>query len=340
MADLQALSVGYAGVTATVADSLQMLSTKGRCAPLFVVGEWGTGKSHMLEFIRSAAVSKGIAHARVDLNARSAALNHPQRFYPWIAESVCLRGLYGLRAIVEEAFMDPARRDSLLKFSWATESGLLGGALRSIILASRELGSDVLIDHNDWNIVMGTDLAPFDYKRSKALTRLGEVAKLLRSVGGSGLVLVLDEAETIDQLWNRLSRMGAYETMGMVCGFDATWAIFGITARFQRCLDRDLSDGLWRHSSSTSAVTFLESWHTGAYRQIAPPAMSDEHAEDLVKRIVHAYGDAYAIPSGDSFDVSTILVNWKSNPSRNPRRLIRSIIDALDAQRGLTPQLP
>jgi hypothetical protein len=340
VAALDQLSVGYGVVKATVGESLQVLAAKGKCAPLFVTGEWGTGKSHMLEFMRSAALARGVAHVRVDLNARGAPLNYPQRFYPWVADSVYLGGSRGLRAIVQRIFTDSDRRDSLLRFSWASESGLLGMALRSIILASREVGSEVLVDHEAWDVVAGTDLAPFDSKRTKALERLAAVAKLLRSVGGAGLVVVLDEAETIDQLWNRLSRMGAYETLGALCRMDAAWAVFGITVRFQRRVERDLANGLLSYAPTSDAERFLRTWRDHGYRQLVPPALTDEEAEDLVGRIVSVYEAAYPIRERAPLDEIRILIKWKSSPGRNPRRLIRSVIDALDARRGLTHRVP
>jgi hypothetical protein len=193
----------------------------------------------------------------------------------------------------------------------------------------------VLVDHEAWDVVAGTDLAPFDYKRAKALERLAAVAKLLRSVGGAGLVVVLDEAETIDQLWNRLSRMGAYETLGALCRMEAAWAVFGITARFQRSVDRDLANGMLSYAQNADADGFLRAWRDRAYRQLAPPALTDEEAEDLVRRIVRVYDSAYpTIDRGPLYE-SQILFKWKSNPGRNPRRLIRSVIDALDARREL-----
>jgi hypothetical protein len=318
-----------------VDESLNVLSSKGRCPPLFVSGEWGTGKSHMLKFIRGVAAHRGVAHVRVDLNARGEPLNYPQRFYPWLAGSLCLDSARGVRSIVEAAFADPLRRDALLRFSWANESGRLGVALRSIILTSRESGSDMLVDHSEWDVVLGADLASFDYKRTKALERMAALAKLLRTVGGAGLVVVLDEAETIDQLWNRLSRLGAYETLGAFCGMEATWAVFGVTERFQRCVNRDLTNGILSYASTSHAAGFLRAWCDGTFRQIRPPQLSDDHAQELAIRVVQAYEAAYAIRA-DALDVSAVLNTWKANPGRNPRRLIRGIIDALDVRRDLT----
>lgn len=335
---LHELSVGYESITSLIDNSLNALSAKGRCAPLFVRGEWGTGKSHMLEFVRTAAARRGIAHVRVDLNARANPLNYPQRFYPWIAESVALGSERGIRAIVQWAFVDEYRRKALLQFAWATESGVLGAALKSIILASRELHSDVLVDDPGWKVVCGTDLAPYDWKRPKALERAVLLSRLLRTLGGAGLVIVLDEVETVDQLWNKRSRIGAYQTLGALCQSDATWAVFGVTDRFDLCVQRDLANRVLIYSQSDEASQFLRTWGAGGYRVVAPPVVTDIHAERLVDCILGAYSSAYSDAKIDSAVASAVLGAWKRNPGRNPRRLIRTLIDALDAGRPLATE--
>lgn len=83
------------------------------------------------------------------------------------------------------------------------------------------------------------------------------------------------------------------------------------------------------------AANFLRSWRDGRFPQITPPLLTDDDAGELTKRIVRAYEAAYSI-GADGLDVSDVLKAWKANPGRNPRRLIRSIIDALDARRSLT----
>jgi hypothetical protein len=288
-----------------------------------------------LEFVRTTATGRQIASVRIDLNARSAPLNLPQRFYPRIAECVSLGRHLGLRAIIESAFLDEALRKRLLQFAWAPESGVLRSALRTIVLASRALNSDVLIDSPAWETVTGVDLAPFDGKRTKAIERIGSVARLLRALGGGGLVIVLDEAETIDQLWNRLSRMGAYQTLGAFCRLDAVWAVFGVTERFDRSVDDDVERGMLSYAPTVEASEFLRTWRARSYRVAASPAVDDQNAPELVRRIVDLYRSAYPGEEVDDTAAARALDGWRRNPSRNPRRLIRALIDALDESRPL-----
>src|ERR1700730_13707120 len=81
------LSVGYDDIKQRVATALSELEA-GTTPPLFVKGEWGTGKTHLLSFIRAAALVSGFACSRIDLNGWSAALNYPQRLLPFLADDL------------------------------------------------------------------------------------------------------------------------------------------------------------------------------------------------------------------------------------------------------------
>lgn len=332
--DVDRLSVGYDGIRQTVGDSLSALAAKGRCGPVFVLGEWGTGKSHMLEFVRAAAALRRMAQVKIDLNARDAPLNHPQRFYPWIAESVSFGERRGLRSIIEDAYLNPAVRDRLLQFAWAPTSRTLGTALQTIVLESVRSGSDCLSDDASWNLVMGADLPWSSGKRIIALDRLGCVARLLRCIGAGGLVAVFDEVETIDQLWSRPSRLGAYDTLATVCTLDAIWAVFGITRRFDQTITRDLERGILGYTGTRPSGDFLRHWRDRRYRVIEPPQLTDDAAVELARLVREAYASAYAVGFDGEKDTDLALAAWRTNPGRNPRNLIRAIIDALDSKRS------
>src|SRR2546421_3209624 len=112
--DLERLSVGYTRVSALVAAKLAALSDGHAAPPLFVKGEWGSGKSHLLSFVTAAAYAKAVPVSSIDLNARSVALNYPQRLYPIIAENLsCGDGGVGLRSIVLRWLEDSSLRERL-----------------------------------------------------------------------------------------------------------------------------------------------------------------------------------------------------------------------------------
>ena len=335
--DVERLSVGYDSVRQVVSTALADLASKGSHQPLFVRGEWGTGKSHLLEFIRAAAARHGVAHAKVDLNARNAPLNYPQRFYPWVAESLTMGATRGLRRIIEAAFTDETKRNALIKFSWAPASGKLGAALRNIVLQSKNNDDDYLTDDPAWGIVMGTDLPWSDGKRVLALERFAALAQLLRCIRAGGLVLVFDEVETLDQLWNRLSRTAAYETLGTITSMEASWAVFGITRRFDQSIRRDLGYGILNYAPPLLARNFLENWSHERYPIVTPPQLTENDAANLAQLLIELYSAAYPSTRVGKDSASGLVSAWTANPARNQRRLIRSIIDALDDRHSLAP---
>ncbi len=183
--------------------------------------------------------------------------------------------------------------------------------------------------------MLGADLAWSDSKRQKALERIGAFIRLVRVLGGHGLIAVLDEAETIDQLWNRLSRVGAYETLGALCTQPHALLVFGITRRFDRCIASDVARGSLNYAPPLNAARFFEDWQSGCFEVIEPPPLESGAARELAMRIIEAYAMAYPSTRAEEGDVETALTRWRSNPNRNPRRLVRVLIDRLDAKRAL-----
>jgi hypothetical protein len=333
--EIERLSVSYAQIGKTLGARLDTLVADGRCAPLFVRGEWGAGKTHMLAYLRAVAANRGLAHVAVTLNPRSAALNYPQRFYPTLAETVTFAGHRGLRAILFNALGNRATRHAIRAFSETAACGSLSAPLR--VIAARFKLSDGLDcgDDSAWNILLGADLAWSDSKRTKALARMAEFSSLLKALGASGLVAVFDEAESVDQLFNRLSRTGAYETLGSLCTQDDVLCVFGITRRFELCIARDLNPDISLFAHVKLAANFLNSWRAGTHSIIEPPRIAASEAARLAALVLETYRDAYPGIECGAEEIDAAVRRWQGNPTRNPRRLVRSVIDTLDAKRSL-----
>src|SRR5207244_1147155 len=114
----------------------------------------------------------------------------------------------------------------------------------------------------------------YPYKRRAALARLTALAKMFGATGLGGMVVLFDEAETIDQLSNIRSRFTAYTTIGSLCQSPGLWAVFGITERFNRTLTGDLERVEWDHYSlDPYAEWFLTHWKKRSFRFIQPPSI-------------------------------------------------------------------
>lgn len=336
--EIERLSVGYGKIKQSVNDSFDRLMLGDRATPLFVRGEWGTGKTHFLSYLRAAAKSRGLPSAQVDLNARSAALNYPQRFYAAIAETLAEDEHRGLRDILIGMLRDERERERLANFALKAEAGDLRSPL--IWLCCNVIVGDQLelMDDRSWSVIYGADLswADYSYKRDQAIARIATLGRMFEATGRDGLVIVFDEAETIDQLWNIRSRLSAYSVLGELCQLPATWCVFGITERFDRTIDADLDRGSSLYESvSDSGKWFLRAWQRGDFEIIDPPTLDARSARTLAVEIVRLYGNAYEQMQVEDRLLDRSVEEWLRNPSRNPRRLVRTLIHRLDASRKI-----
>jgi P-loop Domain of unknown function (DUF2791) len=335
---MEALSVGYEGIRDLVLDRIILLGERHRVEPLFVRGEWGTGKSHFISYVRTICRDLEIASSTVNLNARGHALNHLQRAYPLLAEAVELGRLpSGLQNILLTKLADREARPRLERFGRRAGSGELGQALASLCLHA-ESNELPVAEHFAWTTVLGGDLAwaNYSYKRTKALARIGALGKLFHALGAGGLVLLLDEAETIDQLWNVLSRKGAYSVLGSLSRMDHVWCIFAVTARFDHTLRSDRRRILSDPNVSPDARWFLTRWYDGALDVFDPPKVDETAARSLARKVEDLYERAYVFRLQDRAGVSNCVKQWLGDPARNPRTLLRSLVDHLDRRRPLS----
>jgi len=336
--ELERLSVGYDGVRAQVTTALRATRSGSHAQPLFVRGEWGTGKSHFLAYVRSASDAHGIPNAKVELNARFSALNYPQRFYRGLAETLRLQARSGLQALILALLNDPSKRAKLAAFARSDAARHLKTPLSALVSRSERGEQFELVDDPVWFMLMGGDIAwaDYPYKRNEALERMSVLGRLFAAVGLGGLVLVFDEAETIDQLWNIRSRLSAYDVLGRLCQLPSVWCVFGITERFDRVIQNDLDNNAAALSTvGPDGAWFMRAWSRSQLPTVTPPIVDGTNARDLAKAVVGLYGIAYPNTTVEDRTVHRCVEEWKANPSQNPRRLIRLLIHRLDAMRSL-----
>jgi hypothetical protein len=156
-------------------------------------------------------------------------------------------------------------------------------------------------------------------------------------MGLKGLVLILDEAETIDQLWNIRSRLSAYTVLGRLFQMEFLWCVLGSTLRFDRTIQADLSNDVLANAVvSPDAKSFLHGWKREQYHIIEPPVINRQGARELAMAVTSLYQLAYRLASDNVAALGELCVeDWMRNPIRNPRRLIRLLVHRLDVTRGL-----
>jgi BREX system ATP-binding protein BrxC/D len=118
-----------------------------------------------------------------------------------------------------------------MPFSETAEASDVGWVVRTLCDEFQDRGALGLATHAAWTILRGADLSWSDdaSKREKALSRIAALARMCHAIGLKGLVLILDEAETIDQLWNIRSRLSAYHVLGRLFEMESLWCVLGST---------------------------------------------------------------------------------------------------------------
>ena len=228
-------------------------------------------------------------------------------------------------------------RERMYAFSRNAEDDDVGWAVRTLCDEFQDCGALGLANHAAWTILRGADLNWSDdaTKREKALSRIAALARLCRAMGLKGLVLILDEAETIDQLWNIRSRLSAYHVLGSLFEMELLWCVLGSTFRFDRTIRSDISNDVLATAVMTPAAkSFLEGWRREQYKIMEPPAINRNGAQELAHTITSLYQTAYS-HGGENGIRERCVDEWMRNPSRNPRRLIRLLVHRLDVSRNL-----
>jgi hypothetical protein len=332
--DIRHLTVGATDLVAVTQNSLSTLAKKGSPPPLFIMGEWGSGKTHSIRLLRALALEGGFATMEAVLNARTCPPNYPQRMLPIMAREIAFGAERGIRSVVGGLLSDNEKAPAALAAIGDKSQGEIGQAASTLRwLVGR--GETALVEISAaWRILTGTDIAHSDYayRRAKAMNRLHWTTAFVRAAGAKGTVLLFDELETIDQLWNRRSRAVAYETLGGLLDAPGTWCVFGITERFLRVVRDDArSDLYW--NASPRGRRFLALWRDGKARLVAPPEVAEDQALELAATVETMYREAYPETDDCDAEVTDAIADWAGNAARNPRRLVRAIVDACDRAR-------
>ncbi|WP_432769011.1 MAG: DUF2791 family P-loop domain-containing protein [Sphingopyxis sp.] len=331
---IQQLTVGANELIDTIRASLSILEKKKSPVPLFLNGEWGSGKTHSIRLVRALSLESGFATMEAVLNARTCPPNYPQRMMPFMARNIAFGDERGIRSVFGSLMRDDKKvGHALATIGDRSQADIAQAASTLRALASR--GETALIGTSAaWRVLTGTDIAHSDYgyRRTKALLRLHWTTAFVRAAGAKGTVLLFDELETIDQLWNRRSRATAYEALGGFLDAPGTWCVFGITERFLRVVREDASSDLY-WQASTDGRRFLKMWREGEEELFSPPKVADEDALELAVVVEGMYRDAYPETGDCSAEVRGAVSDWSRNSARNPRRLVRAIVDACDRAR-------
>lgn len=329
---LEELSVGHDGFKKLIEKRTYDLRRGSDARPLFILGEWGTGKTHLLSLACRIAERQTLASALVSLNARSMALSRPQLIYPAIARNLRVNGrTVGLLELLAEVTSDRVATEKVISF---TRRGLGDRAFLSALATACRMESGKTADGWDEDrtrsVLLGGDVAwsDYSYKREIAIQRIRTLTELLYTLGFGGLLLALDEVETFTQLYGAPSRRVALETLGSLLSVPRLLCVLGITERFGSMISEDLERGALDDRMGAVAA-FVGDWQRRNFDIAPTPSIGPSDARKVADRIAKLHSEAYGSTAESGFSQRVVL-EWSRNPFRNFRRLIRLSVHALD----------
>lgn len=177
-------------------------------------GDYGTGKTHLLDAAQQLALEQGFATARLTLDPREQALHHPLRLYRHIAESIRTadRASSGFESLFERLADSPdhalwgGRRASrffspyLYALRHGDEEAI--GWLRDYVRGDNLDAEDVnrVLKRLRWRGPRALRMPDFRTFGRMYVHLVGTLAAWCADAGSRGLVLLFDEVERVDAL--------------------------------------------------------------------------------------------------------------------------------------------
>ncbi len=206
-------------------ESLHALLRAGRGCRV-VWGDYGAGKSHLLDAAQQLALEQGFAVVRLTLDPREHALHHPQRLYRSIMESVRTGDLVtpGYEHLFERlvdsdehAQPDGARASRFFSpYLWALRYGDEEqiGWLRDYARGDNIYAEDVnaVLGRLRWTGRRVLRMSDYRTYGRMYVHLVGTLACWCADAGARGLVLLFDEVERVDTL-GRDERHLAFEVL-------------------------------------------------------------------------------------------------------------------------------
>ncbi len=319
---------------------------------LILTGNYGAGKSHSLMLLRSLALAEGHATCWLTADGFQCALNHPQRFLSTLLGTLeTPGGDSGYSAMLARLLATPTLRDTVIETVAYHMNGStnLDYAVRQVLFdltaASRKRdGKEEMHLRSDdlARLLSGetlTGLGGLPNYRSMAYRLLGLAANLAELAGNRGLLILVDEVESVFTKFKSFrSRAGAYRMLSAVCmgmGESPVRVAMALTPDASASMERELDLAIDVHPppSFEPLGQFRDAILTRKIPSLRCHSPSIDELELLLERIKSAYCDTYPATS------QVIGRNWVETVNsilhrRPPVRIaVRDCIDFLDRAR-------
>lgn len=242
------------------------VSKGAQAAGFLIAGDFGAGKSHLLEYLQQVALAQRFVCSKVVIS-KETPLYDPTKFYRAAIRAAVAPGRRGAALAEIAAQLDP-RSDAYTEMSaWAhNPSSGLNSRFAATLFLFKRLGMDVEIRDRLISFWSGDPLDAGEIRkllkscgeratyaiekvmqRDLALQRLQFVSRLTTAAGYAGWVLLVDEVELIGR-YSWLQRAKSYvdllRWMGKLPGQQAPGllAIFAIMSNFESYIIEERND--------------------------------------------------------------------------------------------------
>jgi hypothetical protein len=317
-------------------------------------GDYGQGKSHVLQLFNELALSEGFAVCTLSCDGFNNALNHPQRFLPSLLSTleIPMRQTYGYTDLLYDVLSDGQLSVRLHELTdlyldnWSTLALEVRDCLDRIIQiigqGSRnhsELWAECVrfvTYHLTGESIRHLPASPSNRNTSYMLLALAR--DLLVELGTKGLAITLDEIESIyTKLPNVKSRQGALRVLSFLCLLKNCRVVVAMTPDAYRDLVGDLQHMLI--DTQCLPGEDIESWaktlKTGTVPIVDLRPLNGTDRRQLLERMLELYGRAYGYKASSA----EFKESWERcvaqcvQPSLPVRLIIRRAIELMDSNR-------
>ncbi len=270
---------------------------QGSSTHLFLEGDYGHGKSHMLRYTEAMALAQGFAVTWIVLDGYARAMNHPARYLHSLFENMRVADLpfRGLGCLVDH-WLKTDRRDAILQWVDRQAPWELGYSVNSLSHgASTEWYRDghvARMEARDIQHRAGRSQHEIAYKRINGVTAL------CRAAGIQGVVYLFDELETVATLlWNVRSRMLSYEVLNTLTDgrrFSNSMFVFSATPEFGYRVHRDGYEASYYSDEYAAGARFVGKWTRDQLSRRTLHRIDARNNETLFKTLRDLHSTAYS----------------------------------------------
>ena len=293
---------------------------------LLIGGDFGAGKSHLLEYLQHIALEENFVCSKVVIS-KETPLYDPVKLYSSAVESAMVPGKRGAALTEIAARLDPANESYIKLDTWVHDpKSKLNSRFASTLFLYRRMGHDMELRDRIISFWTGDPLGPGEIKkylrecgeraaykiekvilRDLAIQRFQFTPRMMVAAGYAGWVLLIDEIELIGR-YSFLQRAKSYAElarwMGKLKGvnFPGLTSAFAITNDFQSAILEDKEDiekipGKLRAKASESDLLLASQAERGMrtiMRERTPLRMPDDTiVEQTYNKIRSVYAQAY-----------------------------------------------